>query len=202
VRKVAVAGLLVVVTALPASGMAGSVAAAPVCDGAWHVAATADHSQQSGEIDQLTGVATLPSGEQWAVGSWAKYPEAYTFHTLVEHSDGISGAWSVIPSPNTAALNSHLNGVAAIAANDVWAVGTSDDFETYTTLVEHWDGTSWSIVDAASFPGVLSSVVAFVPTNIWAVGSENYPGPGLIEHWNGSTWTATYLRYNALLRGV
>src|SRR5689334_20400681 len=88
VRKVAVAGLLVVVTALPASGMAGSVAAAPVCDGAWHVAATADHSQQSGEIDQLAGAATLPSGEQWAVGSWAKYPEAYTFHTLVEHSDG------------------------------------------------------------------------------------------------------------------
>jgi len=45
-------------------------------------------------------------------------------------------------------------------------------------------------------------VVAFGPTNIWAVGTENYPGRGLIEHWNGTTWTVTYLRYDALLRGV
>lgn len=54
----------------------------------------------------------------------------------------------------------------------------------------------------ASFPGVLYSVVALGPNNVWAVGTEDYPGRGLIEHWDGTTWTATYLRYAALLRGI
>src|SRR5262245_34492017 len=35
---------------------------------------------------------------------------------------------------------------------------------------EHWDGTSWSIVPAASFPGVLYAVVALGPRDVWAVG--------------------------------
>jgi hypothetical protein len=57
-------------------------------------------------------------------------------------------------------------------------------------------------VSAASFPGVLYSVVARGPNDVWAVGTENYPGRGLIEHWDGTAWTATYLRFAALLRGI
>jgi hypothetical protein len=95
-----------------------------------------------------------------------------------------------------------LYGVDAVSADDVWAVGGSDDFASYTSLVEHWDGTSWSMVPAASFPGVLYGVVALGPDNVWAVGAESYPGRGLIEHWNGTTWTVTYLRFAAVLRGV
>jgi hypothetical protein len=203
VRKVVIAIAAVIAAAAPIpGGLVGPTFAAPVCDGAWHVATTEDHSEQTGEIDSLNGVASLSSGERWAVGSWEKYPEAYSFHTLVEHSPAAADTWTIVPSPNAAPLNSQLHGVAAIAADDVWAVGGSDDFQTYTTLVEHWDGTNWSIVNSASFPGVLYGVVAFGAADIWAVGSENYPGRGLIEHWNGTTWTATYLRYNALLRGV
>jgi hypothetical protein len=89
-----------------------------------------------------------------------------------------------------------------VASDDVWAVGGSDDFGSYTSLVEHWDGTSWSIVPAASFPGVLYGVVALGRDNVWAVGTESYPGRGLIEHWDGRSWTATYLRFGAVLRGV
>jgi hypothetical protein len=49
---------------------------------------------------------------------------------------------------------------------------------------------------------VLYGVVALAPNNVWAVGTENYPGRGLIEHWDGTSWTATYLQFAALLRGV
>ena len=37
-----------------------------------------------------------------------------------------------------------LNGVAAVSANDIWAVGHSGDPSTipYQTLTEHWNGTS------------------------------------------------------------
>jgi hypothetical protein len=34
-----------------------------------------------------------------------------------------SGSWNVVPSPNTGSPNNYLFGVAAIASNDVWAVG-------------------------------------------------------------------------------
>jgi hypothetical protein len=190
----------IVVSAAFATSDASAV---PTCDGQWQLVQSADHSQQSGEIDGLNGVAALSTGDQWAVGSWTKYPEAYVFHTLIEHRDGSSGGWSTVPSPNSLARNNYLNGVAAVAPTDVWAVGGTDQSGSpYRTLVEHWNGTSWSIVDAASFPGVLYAVVALGPDNVWAVGSENYPGRGLIEHWNGTTWTATYLRFPALLRGV
>ena len=203
--RIALAGLLVVASAAvaaigPSAASAGGVGA---CDGQWQLVQSYDHSQQYGEIDSLHGVVALSSGDQWAVGSWTQYPDAYTFHTLVEHWDAASGSWGVLPSPNSLARNSYLNGVATAGSDDVWAVGGADDgSSTYESLVEHWDGTSWSIVPAASFPGVLYSVVALAPNNVWAVGTEGYPGRGLIEHWNGSSWRATYLRFAAVLRGV
>jgi hypothetical protein len=192
-----VSGIAILATVAP-----GRAAAASSCDGQWQVVSSDDHSQLSGEIDGLNAVAALASGDQWAVGTWAHFPDAYSFHTLIERWNAATDAWTLVPSPNTAALNNHLYGVAAVASDDAWAVGGSDDFSAYNTLVEHWDGTSWSIVPAASFPGVLYAVAALGPDDVWAVGSENYPGRGLIEHWNGTTWTATYLRFNALLRGV
>lgn len=202
-RMVWLCPLMIATAAVASAAMAtAQTSAAATCDGQWQLVQSYDHSQQYGEIDALNAVAALSSGDQWAVGSWAQYPNAYSFHTLVEHWDGASGAWSVVPSP-TLALNSSLRGVAAVAPNDVWAVGGTDQSgPPYQTLVEHWDGTSWSIVSPASFPGVLYAVVALGPNNVWAVGSEGYPGRGLIEHWNGTAWTATYLRFNALLRGV
>jgi len=35
-----------------------------------------------------------------------------------------------------------LNAVAAVLSSDVWTVG----YLNYGTLIEHWDGTKWSIV--------------------------------------------------------
>jgi hypothetical protein len=204
-----VLGGLLVSAATVAAAMAASATfaaagtTAPVCDGQWQLVQSYDHSQQYGEIDSLTGVAALSSGDRWAVGSWTQYPDAYTFHTLVERWDATSGAWAAVPSPNSLARNSYLNGVAATGASDVWAVGGTDESGApYRSLVEHWDGTSWSIVPAASFPGVLYGVVSLGPANVWAVGTEGYPGRGLIEHWDGTSWTATYLRFAAVLRGV
>jgi hypothetical protein len=195
--------MVIAAAAVASAAMATRATAAAVCDGQWQLVQSYDHSQQYGEIDSLNSVDALSSGDQWAVGSWTQYPDAYTFHTLVEHWDGTSGAWTLVPSPNPLALNSYLYGVAAAAPNDVWAVGGTDQSgPPYHSLVEHWDGTSWSIVFPASFPGVLYDVVALGPNNVWAVGTENYPGRGLIEHWDGTTWTATYLRFGAVLRGV
>jgi hypothetical protein len=203
-RILSVAGLVIAAAVVAWAGAAPAAAAeVSACDGQWSVVPSSDHSQQSGEIDSLNSVTALSSTDQWAVGSWLHYPDAYVFHTLVEHWDGSSAGWTIVPSPNSLALNSYLYGVAADAPDDVWAVGGTDQSgPPYHSLVEHWDGTAWSIVPSASFPGVLYGVVALAPNNVWAVGTENYPGRGLIEHWDGTTWTATYLQFAALLRGV
>jgi hypothetical protein len=200
--------VLVALLALACTAVAPAAAKTPrprtlVCDGNWQRVPSYDHSQEYGEIDSLNAVTAVSSGDQWAVGSWTQYPNAYHFHTLVEHWDGTPGGWTVVPSPDSGALNNYFHGVAAAAPDDAWAVGGSDESGSpYASLVEHWDGASWSIVPGASFEGVLYSVVALGPDDVWAVGTQGYPGAGLIEHWNGTTWTATSLPFAAVLRGV
>jgi hypothetical protein len=54
-------------------------------------------------------------------------------------------AWSRVPSPNVGPSASVLVAVAAVASNDVWAAGHYG-FSGALTLVEHWDGTAWSVV--------------------------------------------------------
>ena len=49
---------------------------------------------------------------------------------------------SVTPSPNASDYSNSLNDVAAIWANDIWAVGS------FGTLLEHWNGASWSLANA------------------------------------------------------
>jgi hypothetical protein len=68
----------------------------------------------------------------------------------------------------------------------------------YTTLIEHWDGTSWKRIPSPSPPrkgtsgDLLSGVTALSPNNAWAVGGlggiSGITLDTLIEHWNGSSW--------------
>jgi hypothetical protein len=87
-----------------------------------------------------------------------------------------------------------LNSVAGISAKDVWAVGSS--CYSFDAIIEHWNGTAWSMVAGASpakdgggATASLYGVAAISPSNVWAVG---YSGSGglqtMIEHWNGSSW--------------
>lgn len=105
------------------------------------------------------------------------------------------GSWKVVSSPNPVGAGAiFLNGVAAVSANDIWAVGGYQNPVNYQTLIEHWDGTKWSIV-ASPNPGTsndnLLGVSAVSANNIWAVGDYTDPGfpqQTLIEHWNGTKW--------------
>jgi hypothetical protein len=63
--------------------------------------------------------------------------------TLTEHWTGTS--WSVVPSPNPFSTFSHLAGVAAVASNDIWAVGYGARGGDFKTLAIHWDGSAWGV---------------------------------------------------------
>jgi hypothetical protein len=87
--------------------------------------------------------------------------------------------------------------MTAVSPRNIWAVGNSYDSRTSisTTLIEHWDGTQWSIV---SSPNVvpkdgLSGVTALTASSIWAVGDAYIASTtthrALVEHWDGAQWS-------------
>jgi hypothetical protein len=104
---------------------------------------------------------------------------------------GQNGVWNDIPSPNTGSPHNYLNGVAAIALNDVWAVGGYGNLTTRAQqLIHHWDGQNWSLAATPTITTTyneLLAISAVSANDIWAVGSSG--GQGLIEHWNGTSWT-------------
>ena len=157
----------------------------------------------------LLGVAAVGSNDVWAVG-WCCH--ATRDRTLIEHWDGTS--WSVVPSPNPGDFDNFLYGVAAVSANDVWAVGYYAHvlYAPDRTLIEHWDGASWSVVPSPSSGFVnndLFGITALSASDLWTVGDYSPPGgPGwqtLVEHWDGSTWSivrSPYLDSESELRGI
>jgi hypothetical protein len=122
----------------------------------------------------LASVTALAPNNVWAVGTTNVGPT----QTLIEHWDGTS--WSVVPSPNggngTTNANNSLSSIAAVSANDIWAVGTFTNPATGLgqTLTEHWDGTSWTIIPSpnASTTGTnaLLGVTALSDGTVIAVG--------------------------------
>jgi hypothetical protein len=148
---------------------------------------------------QLAAISALSPTNIWAVGSVVNIVNtAVQNRTLVEHWNG--AAWSIVPARNATTSNL-LTGVAAVAANNVWAVGytitTDGTNQPDRTLIEHWNGTSWSIVASPTVASndTLTGVAARSATDIWAVGFRQDRSGAipinrtLTEHWNGSAWS-------------
>ena len=85
-------------------------------------------------------------------------------------------------------IGSRLLAIDAIATNNIWAVG-SQGTSHLTSLVEHFDGTSWTATPSPSLPGVLYAVAAVTSTDVWAVG-RGVGDSTIAEHWDGSQWTS------------
>ena len=122
----------------------------------------------------MFGISAHATNDAWAVGTVA------FSQTAIEHFDGSS--WSTVPSPNAGLGFNVLTGVTALAPNDVWAAGyfTRDVNSTRPakTLIEHWDGTKWSIVPSPNpVTGDFRADILFGGTvipqgNLWIVGNE------------------------------
>lgn len=101
--------------------------------------------------------------------------------------------------PPTAANGDHgLNAVTTTSPCNAWAVGEYFAESVENTLVEHWNGTSWSLQfspNPDSMHNYLNGVAATSATNAWAVGAIGDQVPRtLIEHWNGTTWSTASSR--------
>ena len=163
----------------------------------WQIVPSPNASTTSVSNNTLEGVAALSDSDVWAVGNFNSSNGGAINHTLTEHWNGT--AWSLVHSPNVGSMGSSLQGVSAASSNDVWAVGnvqTSNNVNGNRTLIEHWNGTAWSVVSSPN-PSIegdnLTGVAALSATSAWAVGwFENNAQSALqpiILHWNGTAWS-------------
>jgi hypothetical protein len=162
---------------------------------AWSIVPTPNGGGFSDD-NVLTSIAAVSANDIWAVGYI--YPKGGTPTTLSIHWNGSN--WTRVTTPNPGNYFRRLDGVTAIAANDVWAVGSysTNSGSTYTPLFLHWNGSQWQHVASPEFGdyNALDDVYAIAPNDIWAVGTtagcDFCPFQSLTMHWNGTAWTQEY----------
>ena len=166
---------------------------------AWSIVPNPDTYTSNG-IEHVVGgyntVAATSGSDAWVASN------SGVQSAVIEHWNGT--AWSIAPTPPLAVLNGQdvntvaVNSLAATSANDVWAVGGTTGFgrrPPRNQLVEHWNGTSWSLVPApaagTAAPQALSSVAALSPTDAWALGFQPGTATPALQHWDGTAWSTT-----------
>jgi len=174
-------------------------------DGTSWVIVSSPNVVEGTNVNSLYGVACVSASDCWAVGVYYSYEAGVTPNqTLIEHWDG--AAWAIVSSPNASTTDDNeVVRVTCVSASDCWAVGyyatgSGGPSFQYQTLIEHWDGVSWTIVSSPvnntphHFQS-LNGVTCVSASECWAVGvNEDDSTPGaaiaqtLIERWDGTSW--------------
>jgi hypothetical protein len=124
-------------------------------------------------------------------------PAAFPAASLAASAHSLAAtcpSWYIMATKNTPGTSSILTASSALSADDIWAVGYSLAGNRATTMIQHWNGSEWSIVPAPNpFPedNYLEAVVAVAANNVWAVGRG---GPSketqtFALHWDGGSWS-------------
>ena len=151
----------------------------------FQIVPTPNENQPYPKQNYLESVSASSGTDIWSVGA----------STI--HYDG--HVWTAFRAPDmTGNGNNLLNGVADVSTNNVWAVGYIN-FQVIgayqSPIVEHFDGTSWSIFSSPQFTppdtASLNAITAISANDIWA-GGELFEDPyafPLLEHFDGNSWT-------------
>jgi hypothetical protein len=191
-------------TAVTAGAVALAGPAGAATGSIWTVQPTVSPQAKAADITNSTLISVSASGpgEAWAVGTFMN--QKALDQPLAEHRS--ASTWTRVSVPEPAGQQALLNAVDDLGPTDAWAVGTSfsggiEATPAGVTLIEHWNGTNWSIVPspdpAAGIPGdtdVLTAISGTGPDDLWAAGWDTDEATQtiqlLFEHWNGATWTA------------
>jgi hypothetical protein len=148
----------------------------------------------------LDAISADGPNDVWIVGTFMDpiSPTFFPHETYSLHFNGTT--WSIVPMPLVGSSNVnaffHFDSIKANSPTDVWAVGAQGVVDgNSSTLIEHFNGTSWSIVPSPS-PGNNANLTGVTTTNaannVWAVGYDTIPGTTQIQtltlNWNGTTW--------------
>lgn len=159
----AAACLLAGTTAGSASAAAAGAAAGPA-GSIWQVVPSQNPQPHLVTDSDLASVSMGSATDGWAVGSFLAANAVG--HPLVEHWDGT--AWTRVPAPMPSGTQAGLAGVDELSTGNAWAVGDSANGSPgegnigNEPLIEHWNGSAWSIVNGVTLPsgstGVLNAI--------------------------------------------
>jgi hypothetical protein len=151
----------------------------------------------------LNAISVNGPDDVWIVGGYLDSANGRN-ETFSDHWNG--STWSLVSMPLVTGSDDQLtyqfNSIVANSPTDVWAVGGSGDNaleqggSPSTTLIEHWNGSAWSIVPSPS-PGTADNLTGVTTSNasdsIWAVGYDTPSGATAAQtltlNWNGTAWT-------------
>lgn len=177
----------------------GAVVTQHAHDGTWSPAPAPvpEHTLYGG----LLQVDVRAPGDAWAVG-WAQIddglvpgpdggPSTQLSHhePLVEHWDGTAWTRATLPAVTPGWTPAD---VEALAPDDVWAVGQSDD--TLQPVLMHYDGAAWTRTPTPRYGGVQGELLQLAARDgaVWAVGSAKPAADadpaGLVLRLSGGVW--------------
>jgi hypothetical protein len=157
------------------------------------------------DVTSLTAISADGPDDVWAVGGY--FPQGTSLlKPYALHFNGTTWSVATLPQVSGASRTAQyeFGSVVANSPTDVWAVG-----ETYqspvtsaasatasSTLIEHWNGTAWSVVPSPS-PGTRANLTGVATSNaandVSAVGYYTPAGATtpqtLILNWNGTAWS-------------
>jgi hypothetical protein len=148
--------------------------------GVWHVVPTPD-------IGRLVEIDVNAADDVWVLGQQA-----------LLHFDGVH--WTILNIPRSP--GGGPTSMSSSGSDDVWLAGTRPgpmigrNSRGLSSLVVHWDGSSWSQADTPN-PGsrdnYLEGIVALSPDDVWAAGylvdRRGPDGQVLTMHWDGRSWS-------------
>jgi len=176
--------------ALPERGAHGQpVASLASCAPRWHIV-----PDPSPGTSFFAGVSAASPRVAWAVGSAG---EGTSGQPLVARWD--SARWRVTdgpvlpPAPASAFFGygsgAAFSAVAALSADDAWAVGSRPTTTGTRPFIARWVGGRWRLAVSpdTSRDSTLRAVAAVSPRDVWAVG-DAHGTRTLVEHWDGRIW--------------
>ncbi|WP_432037855.1 hypothetical protein [Streptomyces cucumeris] len=144
---------------------------------------------------QFFAVDTRAAGDTWGVGA-ASHRVSGRNRTvgLLQHWDGTHWKAQKLPDVGKGYNGWALSDVIALAADDVWAVGSAFREETGKPVMLHYDGTRWKEVAAPGLNSTdtnLRGVAAGPGGQLWAVGgtwTAETRWQGLVLRYDGKKW--------------
>jgi hypothetical protein len=152
-------------------------------------------------LSDLDAISADSASDVWITGTYLFEVNSsdYSEEDYSLHWNG--STWTIVPMPLNPGTNPDvgyaINALKANSPTDVWAVGDEYNLTTNSssTLIEHYNGTAWSIVTSPS-PGTGADLTGVTTSNasddVWAVGDYTPAGSSVAQtltlNWNGTTW--------------
>jgi hypothetical protein len=156
-------------------------------------------SVPSGDQAELNAVSCPAAATCVAVGGLGKLSGSGYSKGLVEAWNGTS--WTVEPTPRLGHVGVVLNGVSCVSPDSCVAVGVYyQNADTERSVVESWDGTSWTVQPTSRPAGEAGSDLVGVScsssaacTAVGHYSTASGKSRQLILRWNGTAWSTEHV---------